>query len=71
MLEKSCLEKVPSLEQPGDLTGQGGEIAAINLLKQTRSPTAILCANDATALGVMKAARELGFKIPKEISVIG
>lgn len=71
MLEESCFEKVPSLEQPGDLTGQGGEIAAQNLLKQTRPPTAILCANDATALGVMKAARELGFNIPEELSVIG
>ena len=59
------------MEHPGDLTGLGGERAARNLLKQNSPPTAILCANDATALGVIKAARELGFRVPQQLSVIG
>nr|ADI19218.1 transcriptional regulators [uncultured delta proteobacterium HF0130_20J24] len=71
MMERIYHKKITGLEQPGDLTGLGGETAARNLLKQNPPPTAILCANDATALGVIKAARELGFQIPKHLSVIG
>ncbi len=71
MMEEIFHKKITGLEQPGDLTGLGGETAARNLLKQNPTPTAILCVNDATALGVIKAARELGFQIPHQLSVIG
>ena len=71
MMEETYDNKISGLEQPGNLTGLGGETAARNLLKQNPCPTAILCANDATALGVIKAARELGFRIPQQLSVIG
>lgn len=33
-------------------------------------PTAIFCANDTTAIGVMKAVHERGVNIPKDISII-
>ena len=71
MMEETYHKKISSLEHPGNLTGLGGETAARNLLKQNSPPTAILCANDATALGVIKAARELGLQIPQQLSVIG
>ncbi len=34
-------------------------------------PTAFYCANDVTAIGVMKAIRETGFSIPGDIAVVG
>jgi len=71
MIEENYYNNITGLEQQGNLTGLGGETAAHNLLKQNPPPTAILCANDATALGVIKAARELGFRIPDQLSVIG
>ena len=71
MMQESYHNKIPELIQPGNLTGLGGEKAAHNLLKENHPPTAILCANDATALGVIKTARELGFRIPQDLSVIG
>ena len=71
MMEETYHKKISGLEHPGNLTGLGGETAARNLLKQNSPPTAILCANDATALGVIKAARELGLQIPQQLSVIG
>ncbi len=36
-----------------------------------QGPTAILAYNDLTAIGVMIAAREMGVRIPKDISLIG
>ena len=71
MMEETYHKKISGLEHSGNLTGLGGETAARNLLKQNSPPTAILCANDATALGVIKAARELGLQIPQQLSVIG
>ena len=71
MIGKSNLEKKHCGEMPGDLSGKGGEIAAHKLLKQKFPPTAILCSNDATALGVIKIAKELGFRIPEDLSVLG
>ncbi len=34
-------------------------------------PTAVVCFNDLTALGLMSAFHELGIKVPEDISVIG
>lgn len=33
--------------------------------------TAVFCANDITAVGAMRAFRDSGLSIPKDISVIG
>ena len=71
MIGKSNLEKKHCVEMPGDLSGKGGEIAAHKLLEQKFPPTAILCSNDATALGVIKIAKEIGFRIPEDLSVLG
>jgi DNA-binding LacI/PurR family transcriptional regulator len=34
-------------------------------------PTAVTCYNDLVALGVLRALRELGIRVPEEVSVIG
>jgi LacI family transcriptional regulator len=44
---------------------------AKELLNQPEPPTAIFAATDFQALGVLKAARQLGFKIPEQLAVIG
>ena len=36
-----------------------------------RRPTAIMCSNDMTAIGVMREAYERGISIPQDLSVIG
>jgi LacI family transcriptional regulator len=40
-------------------------------LKGPAQPTAILCATDRMAFGVLKAARQLGINVPTDLSVIG
>lgn len=40
-------------------------------LNPKNAPTAVLCYNDLVAIGLMRALRELGFRVPEDISVIG
>lgn len=54
-----------------DLTLSGGAIAAQYLLRQAQRPTAIFCANDDMALGVLSAARRLKIDVPSQLSVMG
>ena len=43
----------------------------MRLLTSPSPPTAIFAASDTQALGIMAAARELGLRIPEDLSVIG
>jgi DNA-binding LacI/PurR family transcriptional regulator len=44
---------------------------AKELLNLPEPPTAIFAATDFQALGVLKAARQLGYKVPEQLAVIG
>ena len=44
---------------------------AKELLNLPEPPTAIFAATDFQALGVLKAARQLGFRVPEQLAVIG
>lgn len=47
------------------------EEPAKGLLARPSRPTAVIAQTDAMAIGVMKAARSLGIKVPEELSVVG
>ena len=50
----------------------GGYRSALKALSDSQSrPTAIVAGSDEIAIGVMTAARELGIRIPEDLSVIG
>jgi LacI family transcriptional regulator len=57
----------------GDYTERSGYEAGKRLLDsaQAKRPTAILCSNDLMALGVVRRCRELGLRIPDDISLTG
>ncbi|WP_432536928.1 LacI family DNA-binding transcriptional regulator [Kineococcus arenarius] len=54
-----------------DMTEDGGHRAALRLLRRPQRPTAVLAANDVSALGVLAAADELGLRVPQDVSVAG
>jgi len=55
----------------GDHTLEGGVRAMQSLLSFPNRPTAILCSNDMTALGVMRKCYEEGLHIPRDLSLVG
>jgi LacI family transcriptional regulator len=55
----------------GNHTLEGGERALQEIFRLREHPTALLCSNDMTAIGVMKAAFELGVEVPRALSVVG
>ncbi len=59
------------IEFRGDGQFEGGERAASEILAQVPGVTAIACYNDMTAIGVMRALRAAGRRVPADISVIG
>jgi DNA-binding LacI/PurR family transcriptional regulator len=48
-----------------------GRSAAVALLKKPHPPTAFFAINDMTAVGIYAGVRELGLRIPEDISVVG
>ena len=61
----------PALEVDGDFTVTGGMRAARELLDRPDPPTAVFAASDEMAIGVLRIARELGLRVPEDLSVIG
>lgn len=55
----------------GDYHVSGGYTAAKQFFALDPRPTAILAANDMSAIGVMNAAHEAGLRIPQDLSLIG
>ena len=69
-----AVARIPSLEvrTAADAdTLDGGRQAARQLLSSGYAPTAIICVNDVTAVGVLRELRERGLRVPQDVSVTG
>ncbi|QEO13735.1 LacI family transcriptional regulator [Agromyces intestinalis] len=55
----------------GDFHVTGGRDHARELLAGTDRPTAVFAGSDMQALGVLEVARELGLRVPEDLSVVG
>jgi LacI family transcriptional regulator len=55
----------------GDHTMEGGMAAMDRLTVLAELPTAVMCSNDMTAIGVLHALYRTTHKVPEEISVLG
>jgi LacI family transcriptional regulator len=68
---KAGLELDEDLIAPGDFSEETGHLLALQLLAMDNPPTAIFAANDQSALGVYRAADEMGLRIPEDVSLVG
>jgi LacI family transcriptional regulator len=55
----------------GDYSFESGVTCGLKILKSKRPPTAIYACNDRMAAGLLKAAAQLGIKVPEQLSVAG
>jgi len=61
----------PELVFEGDAHETGGSEGVQALLALADAPTALMCFNDLTAVGVLHGARIRGVRVPEDLSVVG
>ncbi len=70
-LESHQIPFDPDLLVAGSYRESGGYEAARRLLALPDPPTAVFAVNDLAAAGVIRAAREAGLDVPRDLSVVG
>jgi DNA-binding LacI/PurR family transcriptional regulator len=60
-----------SLVRFGDFRSSSGAEAAADLLGSSDPPTALIIANNQMTLGALLTVREMGLKIPDDVSIVG
>jgi LacI family transcriptional regulator len=70
-LKKHDLPLWPELVRVGDYRIRGGESAMSELLSLNTLPTAVIAANDLTAIGAMRVIHERGYSTGRDFSVVG
>ena len=71
LIEKGLDAGMDALISYGDWTPASGEAGLLQLLGQVSSLDAIFASNDQMALGVLKAAKEVGLRVPEDLAVVG
>jgi DNA-binding LacI/PurR family transcriptional regulator len=61
----------PKLIREGTHTADGGQQAMTALLRSAKSPTAVVCSNDWTAIGALHATDAAGLRVPADVSLVG
>jgi DNA-binding LacI/PurR family transcriptional regulator len=61
----------PEYVVSGDFDWRGGAEAASRLLSLSKIPTAICGVNDPCAMGAIRACRDAGLQVPRDISITG
>lgn len=70
-LKDAGIKIEPTLILDGDGTTESGRQAAEHMFVRDVLPTAFLCVNDATALGVIIALNARGYDLPRQFSIMG
>jgi DNA-binding LacI/PurR family transcriptional regulator len=70
-LRSTGIKPEPEWLMEGDHTLDGGRDAMLRILELGEWPTAIMCSNDMTAIGVQHALFEANLKVPADFSLIG
>lgn len=74
-VQRAMQEQQFHLEQQwifqGDFSLKSGALVANDWLAQKNRPTAIFCASDEMAIGIMSELKKHGVEVPRDISIIG
>lgn len=70
-LESNGIALNPNYIAEVTLSSEEGYIGAKKIFSQPSDISALFCANDTTAIGAMRALKEIGRNIPDDISIIG
>jgi DNA-binding LacI/PurR family transcriptional regulator len=70
-LAEAGLREDDALVVEGDFLEPRGYAAAAELLALADPPTAIFASSDVAAFGVLRAARDAGLQVPRDLSVLG
>jgi LacI family transcriptional regulator len=70
-LDECGIDADPEWIVEGNHTMEGGIEAMGRLLKARQRPTAVMCSNDMTAIGVLHTLYRAGLRVPDDLSVIG
>lgn len=70
-MKKNGLKVDAELMRAGDYRISGGERAMNELLNLRSYPTAVVAANDLTAIGALRALHARGLSVPSDVSVVG
>jgi len=70
-LGQAGIELAPELVVAGTGRADGGEAAVPKMMALAQPPSAVLCYNDMTAIGLLRAARRGGLSIPDDLAVVG
>jgi LacI family transcriptional regulator len=70
-LATADLPFAPELVRDGDWSSGLGFEHTLSLMHEPNPPSAIFCANDLTALGAIEAIKQLGLRVPEDISILG
>lgn len=70
-LEQAGVEVPASYSVVADFRESGGYQAMLTLLALPSPPTAVFSANNLQTIGALKALRDMGVRVPEEISIIG
>ena len=70
-LTAAGLKLRPDFIAEGAYTFESGVSCGHALLERAERPTAVFCANDEMACGMLQAARQAGLRVPEDLSVVG
>lgn len=70
-LNEVSLTRDARLEVSSFFLEQGGYLGMMRLLALSERPTAVLASDDVLAFGAMRAAAELGYRIPEDMAIVG
>lgn len=75
--ERGFTEKLADLghglgaRESGDYSYESGYAAAKRLLEKNQRPDAVFCANDFIAMGAVDQAKQMGLRVPEDVSIAG